>query len=191
MSEQEDKTGAVVKDNRRKDLWIKAGFVVVALVVAILIWRRHGRDPKLEGWGTDLDAALQEAKEKQTKIVVFFTRQPMGFEDKKVVENCFHRWRAKKALDYLGYLKVHLTTKANAPLIKQFDITETPALLLLDSNGEVVKKHEGFINDLKFSSDFLGVSGKEMAERDRQPNGLRCGTAPSRTAEIPGPPLRC
>lgn len=165
--EREPETDPPKQPRSRTDRWIKMGFLAVAVVVGVIIWRWQGRDPELVGWGTDLNAALQVAKDKRTKVVVFFTRAPMGYEDKRVAKSCIRRPLTINALRHLGYRKVHLTTRAHKQYAKQFDVTETPTILLLDPDGKVVKRHEGFITDLVFCNEFLGVTGAEMSEPDQ------------------------
>ena len=156
MSDSENQTAEKPKARSRSDRWVKIGFLVVALAVAAFIYMQQRRDPEMRkwGWGRSLDKAVAQAAQRDTKIVVAFTRRP-SYEDRKLVTRGLTFRKSRTVLDHLKYLKVHLDNKTHKPLLEKYEVTKTPVVLLLDSSGKVLKRHDGFMTDIAFCNDFL------------------------------------
>jgi len=137
--------------------WIKVGFVSAIVIVSVSLWLNVCRDPPIMGWGTNFDAAMHEAKEKGTNLVVMFTRSPMGHEDKRMVMENMGRKEITSALDELGYVCVHLNTSDQKQLAEKLEVKTTPTFLLLDADGKVLNRIVGLVNSLTFCHEFLGV----------------------------------
>jgi len=165
MSEQQDQP----RRKSRVDWRVKVGFVVVLLAVSVLIYMRQTAEPKLPGWGTDLQAALRQAKEKNTKVLVLFTGSPMSHLDRRLVKESLNKSRVLKAMNHLGYPRVHLSVRKHKDVAERYGVTSHPFLLLLDADDKVVKKHSGFLTDLAFCGDFLEVSLSEIEELQESP----------------------
>jgi hypothetical protein len=163
MSEQQDQP----KRKSRVDWRVKVGFVVVAVAVSFLIYIRQMADPKLPGWGTDLQAGLRQAKEKGTRVLVLFTGSPMSHDDRRLVKETVNT--SRKQLNDLGYLAVHLHIREHKDIADRYGATSHPYLLLLDAEGTVVKKHSGFMSKESFRSDFLKVSSSQKEEPNESP----------------------
>ena len=166
MSEQQDQP----KKKSRVDWRVKVGFVVVAVAVSVLIYMRQTAEPKLPGWGTDLQAALRQAKEKGTKVLVLFTESPMSHWDRRLVTDTLNKPSTSlKAMNHLGYPRVHLSVRKHKDLAERYGATSPPFLLLLDADGKALKKHAGFLTDLSFCGDFLEVSLSQIEEQQQGP----------------------
>ncbi len=163
MSEQQDQP----KRKSRVDRWVKVGFLVVVVAVSVLIYKRQAAEPKLPGWGTDLQAALGQAREKGTKVLVLFTESPMSHGDKRLVTDTLNRSRT--ALNDLGYPRVHLRMRQHKDIAERYGVTSHPFLVLLDAEGKVVKKYSGFMSKEKFRSDFLEVSSSRTEKPKESP----------------------
>jgi hypothetical protein len=165
MTDQENKTAPRLDGRPAKDRWAKLGFLAVVLVVAGTVYFSQREDPKLEGWGIDLQAALRDAKSRRAKVVVLFTAKPMGQHDKDMVKKCMRVARTVNALAQLGYAKVHLTMRDNKSEVERYNVAEPPTVLLLDADGRMLKGQQGFMIDLDFCNDFLGAPSKATQEK--------------------------
>ncbi|MDY6914588.1 MAG: hypothetical protein SVT52_09055 [Planctomycetota bacterium] len=163
MNDMDDSQSRPAAKSKR-DRWVKLGFLVAVLLVAAVVYFSHRKEPGLESWETCLDSGLQQAKQNQTKVIVFFTRQPMGYWDKRMVKKCMQMGPTTRVLRHLGYVTVHLTIQANRQEVERFEVMDTPTVLLLDANGKLLKRHTGFMNDISFCNQFLGLSAKQISE---------------------------
>ena len=161
MSEHEEQTPSEPKGKSKKDRRIKLGFLVVLAIVVLAVVMIQRKDPALKGWTNDLEAALQQAKTNNTNVIVFFTRKPMTLEDKDMVNKCMNARDALNAFAKLKYPRVHLTLRQNKQEAQRFGVTLPSTVLLLNSYGDILNKHTGFITALKFCNDVLGVQAKD------------------------------
>jgi len=162
MDQQSDNSDTSSKAKSSKDRWVKLGFLVAALVAATVVYTMQREDPKLPGWGSNLKAALAQAREDDTKVVVLMTTKPMSHAGRKLVTRSLKMPKAIKVLAHLGFPKVHLDSKRNKAEMAQYDVNRLPTLLLLHSDGEVLKKHEGYMSDINFCNDFLGMAAADV-----------------------------
>jgi len=157
MSEREDKPTTPVKPKSGKDRLVKVAFLIIALSVAGVVYMMQRKDPELTGWDKDLGDALKRAKADQKKVVVLFTRSPMSHDDKKIVNKCVRLPPSVRVLRHLGYPKVHLTIQGDRKAAERYDVHNSPTVLLLDSDGKILKRRDGFMTDLAFCNDMLGL----------------------------------
>ncbi len=160
----QEQTPPSSKKPTRKDHRTKIVFLIVVLAVVTIIYLSQRKDPKLKGWVSSLPAAQQQAREKDTNLIVLFTRQSMTHDDKKIVKKCLNLSQTRKELGRLGYIKAHLRVEDDPDSAQRYEITRTPTLVLLDATGNVLKKHEGFLTDLDFTNNFLDGSVTEIPE---------------------------
>jgi len=153
----------------RKDRWGKLGFLVVILLAAGVIYRFQLAGPQLKGWSGDLDKALTEAARRRTKVVVVFVGNPMSLTDKTLITDCLDFKTSRKVLNHLKYIRVRLDVKTHEAAALRYGVTESPTVLLLDSRGKVLKTHSGFMRDIDFCNDFLGVKAKDLTPVGKQP----------------------
>ena len=147
MSEQNQSTQAAGKKSS-KDRWVKIGFLVVILAVAAGIYIKHYIDSKTEGWGGDWPAALGQARQDNAKVLAFFTRSPMSYDDREFLDQRLKHSKVTTVLDKLDYVKVRLNTSKHKALAEKYGITDTPALLVVDADGKELAKHIGFTSKL-------------------------------------------
>lgn len=155
-SDQPEPSQSKPTDKASKDRKVKMAFGLIVVVVILFVWHSQGKDPELVGWLTDYDTALAQAKQQHTQVAVFVTRRSMGQDDKRMIGRCMTHPRVEKALDYLGFVKLH-QTNADKAFVDRYDIKTTPATLLLDSDGKLIKKQEGYQSDVQYANTFLGV----------------------------------
>lgn len=140
------------KTNRRA----KIAFLAILAVGAICLYFYQRREPELVGWGSDLEAALAEAKASQKpKVLIFFSTSPMGELDKIMVKATLQSSKTLRVLKKLGYPKVHLTTRAHRDLAERYGVQMTPAYVLVDPAGKLLKKRTGRLTYISFCIEFL------------------------------------
>ena len=147
MSEQNESTQAAGKKSS-KDRWVKIGFLVVIVAVAGVLYFKHRSSPPMEGWGDDWPAALGQARRDNAKVLAFFTRSPMGHEDRQFLDQRLKHHKVTTVLDKLDYVKVRLNTSKHKALAEKYGITDTPALLVVDADGKELDTLIGFTSKL-------------------------------------------
>jgi len=167
MSEQNESKPA--QKHRQPRQWARGVFVVLLILAVTGIYYFQRKDPKLAGWSHELPAALRRAEQQDGKVVVLVTRSAMGTADRELIEQTLNRPRTSgTVLDYLDWPCVHLTLPEDERALAEYDVQTTPTLLLLDPDGTAVRKNVGFMTDLEFCNDFLGVSVSEVEQKTQQ-----------------------
>ena len=134
-------------------------FLVAVVLAATFLYRHQRREPTLPGWGGNFEEALAEAKTAQKpKVLIFFTTSPMGTLDKSMMTRMLQSRKTRSVLESLGYPKVHLTTKSRRDLAERYGIQSTPAYVLVDPAGKLLKKQAGRLTDISFCTGFLEAS---------------------------------
>ncbi|HAU37719.1 MAG TPA: hypothetical protein DCX07_08390 [Phycisphaerales bacterium] len=152
----------------RFDRWVKLGFVAVIVIVVAVVYLVQQKAPELEGWSSDLPGALAAAKERQTQVLLVFTNNPPSQEDRSFIEKCL-TWRTtRNVLTHLGYERVHLTIADHPSAAQRYQVSNVPAVLLLDSAGTILKQRSGYMSDLAFCNEFLGISVAEIRKLQEQ-----------------------
>lgn len=138
--------------NRRAKIVL---LIAVLIIGGLIYFMKQTKDPQLNGWGSDLAGALARAAADNKKVVVLFTREPMSETDKQLITVTLTHDTSVGVLDRLKYPLVHLSIQANAKEAEQYKVTASPVLLLLDADGKVAKRQDGFVTDLDFCNNFL------------------------------------
>jgi len=60
----------------KSDRWVKIGFLVVAVVVAAVIWKYFQTETFMKGWPEDLSAALADANQTDRRVLAVFISNP-------------------------------------------------------------------------------------------------------------------
>ncbi len=150
------------------DRWVKLGFVAVIMIVVAVVYLVQRKAPELEGWSSDLPGALSAAKERKTQVLLVFTNNPPSQEDRNFIEKCLAWSTTRKVLKHLGYEQVHLTIADHPSAAQRYQVSNVPAVLLLDSAGTILKQRNGYMSDLTFCNEFLGVSVAEIRKLQEQ-----------------------
>ena len=158
MDEQEP-TSSQPPAKRKMDRRVKLAFVIILLGGIALIWVHQRRGPSL-GWGEDLDAALEQAKDDNRPVLVFFMSSPMGELAKKNIRHTLAKKSNRQAItDHKCItVKVTLDTALKDPLAKKYRIDKLPTMLLLGPNGKERNRRVGFIGETDFRNGFLDAS---------------------------------
>ena len=137
---------------------VKLGFVFLIVAIMAVVYYVQLKDPVVKGWGTDWDKAMEQARTKKVNIIAMVTSSPMRHMDKRMIKENIYRPSIVSALEQIGYVKVHLNTADHGELAKKYEVGETPAFLIIDSSGKLLKSQEGLMNDATFINGFLGVT---------------------------------
>ena len=138
MSEQPE--SSVSKHHKsKKDKWVKFGFLILVVVLVIYIQYSQRQGPKLDGWREDLTGALEHAKRENAPILVFFMSRPPGEIDHFIANTTIKNNAA--ALKESGCILVRIAVSStSSDIAKQYDLTSTPTLMLLDSTGKEISR---------------------------------------------------
>ena len=167
MSEQEKSPPAQDKPRKSKvDLWIKIGFVLAAIGIAIFITRRQ-RSFDVGHWGRDFPAAMQQARQENRRVVVLFLRNPVGPLEHRVRNIILkpENVRAFRDGHFIGVL-VQSPENLDSELAVQYGIEGLPTLLLLDPNGAELDRRGDDVGETDFRGGFLAED-----DPNRPPSG--------------------
>ncbi|MGC9517496.1 MAG: thioredoxin family protein [Methanomicrobiales archaeon] len=94
-------------------------------------------------WNNDFNTALQKAKETNKPIIIDFYANWCGacqqldedtFSDPQVIEKLNE-----------NYVLLKADIDSNPDLASQYQIYSVPTILIMDSNGQVIKRQEGYL----------------------------------------------
>jgi len=144
-----------------RDRWIKIGFVLILIAVAIAIYSFQRRDLHIEGWGNDLNAALAQAKAENRKVVAFFVSSPPSDTAKEIAQRRISKADNQQALKDGNFILVIVTVDSNLdsdPIAQTYKLTKLPTLMVLLSDGTERNRNEGGIGEVDFRQQLLRVS---------------------------------
>lgn len=141
-----------------KDKYVKAGFLlVIVLVMAGIYFSRQRADFTIRGWGTDLDAALSEAKQNNRKTVAMFVNDPPGVDAQWMRDNVIIKPINKQALSQGGFVPVVVTLAdgTDNAIAKKYEITQLPTLIVFRSDGTERNREVGRVGEVPFTQNLL------------------------------------
>lgn len=152
-----DTTSKTSKSSR--DRWIKIGFVLILIAVAIAIYSFQRRDLRIEGWGNDLNAALAQAKAENRKVVAFFVSTPPSDTAKEIAQRRIPKPDNLQALKEGNFIPVIVTVdnRLESDVAKKYKLTTLPTLIVLLPDGTERNRNEGMIGEVDFRQQLLRV----------------------------------
>jgi thiol:disulfide interchange protein len=143
-------------ESRWRALWRRREPVLWALVVALVLtaqwpmlkgwyYKATGLEAPASGiaWRTDLDAALAEAKVSGRLVLVDFSATwcPPCLAMKHEV------WPDGEVTQAVtrGFIPVVVDVDLNTAASDRYEVPGIPALLLLDGDGRIVRRHDGYL----------------------------------------------
>jgi thioredoxin-related protein len=139
-------------------------FLLIAIVAFFLVWWLQRSDPALPDWSNDLEATMDTAAEQDRRVLVFFSNDPMTHDDKRAVEDVLKHPDTRLVLEHGNFLTVHLERNRDTAAAERYGIASTPAFVLLEPGGEVVRRHQGYLIPQKLCGEFLGVTIREARQ---------------------------
>ena len=158
--ESQDDSKSPARSRSKSDRWVKIGFVVVAAVVAFIVWRTV-RQPKLPGW-IPLDEAVEKARKENRPIVVLFMNHPISDGDRWNIE-IIAKSANRKAIEEGNFIraKAQLSTALDSETARRHRIKVLPTVLVLEPEGEELKernRREGRLGEVDFRQGFLDLA---------------------------------
>ncbi|KKK96407.1 hypothetical protein LCGC14_2663070 [marine sediment metagenome] len=155
MNQQDTQQEPPVRKTGR-DRWVKIGFVILLIVVAVVIFMLQRRGLAIKDWGKDLDAALRQAKAEDRPIVVFFVNRPPS-DPAKTIRTRIQKPGNQQALKDGKFIPVivELSSSLDSDTARRYEVRELPTLMVLTSDGEERNRHEGNIGEVPFRQKLL------------------------------------
>ena len=95
-------------------------------------------------WGTDLNSALQEARNTDKNVFIDFYADWCPY-CKELDEKTFKDTRVQDKLSQ-NYVAVKINTDDNPELASQYKVYSLPTLVILNSDGQEVKRYNGYVS---------------------------------------------
>ncbi|HNX26150.1 MAG TPA: hypothetical protein PKK48_01955 [Phycisphaerae bacterium] len=134
-------------------------FLVAIVAVCAAVYMYQRKDLTIPGWRSNFDVALAEARKEGKMMVVLFTAQPPG----EIARAIAVRVNMPANRDALfgkdgksgRYIPACVSVSKSSPLVRKYDITQLPALMVLYPDGSVRNRHDGEIGEVPFRVEFL------------------------------------
>jgi hypothetical protein len=139
-----------------RDRWVKIGFLVAIVLVGVFVYSQQQDALEIKGWGTDLDAALQQAHQEQRPIVAFFVNVPPSKTAEATKNVVLSNPQNQEVMAELRLVRV-LVNDPSDELRQTYNIQKLPTLLLFDANGKELSRHDGpsHVGEVPFRETFL------------------------------------
>lgn len=95
-------------------------------------------------WNTDLNAAFGLAQKSNKLVFVDFNADWCGY-CKQLDEDTFVDQNVKQKFAQ-SYVLVKINVDQNPELASKYQVYSLPTLIIMDSNGNVIKRQEGFVS---------------------------------------------
>lgn len=140
----------------KRDRWVKIGFLVAIVGVAIFVYTQQQDAMEIDGWGSDLDAALQQAREENRPVVAFFVDTPPSNTAEQTRKVVLTNPENKKVMAKLRVIRV-LVSDPGDNVRETYAINSLPTLLLLSPEGKELSRHDGLshVGEVPFRKEFL------------------------------------
>ena len=137
-------------------------FLLVAVLAVAAVMYFQWRGPSLN-WPTDLDKTLAQAKAENRKVVVFLRSFPIGTLEKQMIETTLSKPENAAALEKGHFLTVQVKKDLSGDFARKYKIDVDTCMLVISPDGRSYHRHEGFIGEVPFRSDFLTAPLSETA----------------------------
>ena len=154
--------------HRPYDRWVKLGFLVVAIGIALVLVLKQRKYPAPENWldgGPNVLAkAKADAKAGDRHVLVLFVSHPMGSTSQVLISEVIEKIDNRKAVTAGNFVAVMVRLKGSGKdqLIKDYGLNaeRMPTLMILKPDGTELKRREGEATrpEVPFRSDFLDLT---------------------------------
>jgi hypothetical protein len=142
----------------RKAKWVFGG---AALAMIVFIYWLQTRPPTIEDWGSDLEAALTTARQEDRPVVALIDSDPPSEDGRFIVERILKKAHNRQAVEAGRYVPVRAGWSEEIGRRFEIDRQELPVLLILDGEGEVLRRHVGRIGEMQFRGFLEPEGGSE------------------------------
>ncbi|MCE7697480.1 MAG: thioredoxin family protein [Methanobacterium paludis] len=130
-----------------KKLFLGLGIILVVVMMVLMVLNQSNTASNQTHvditWHTDLNSSLQEAKNTNKPVFIDFYENGCTY-CKQLDEQTLSDSGVKEKLSQ-GYVMVKINTDQNPDLASQYKIYELPTLVILNSNGQEIKRQEGYL----------------------------------------------
>lgn len=147
MSQSDSRREGQARKESSTDRWVKLGFLAVVVIVAAAIYirGRAGTSPG-QGWRSDLEAALAEAKKSDRPVLVLFRPEALDEDTNFVMgEKGLRQASVNRAVKGGNYLcvEVKLDAALTSTAAVKYKLTKLPTVIVLSPEGEVLQRESG------------------------------------------------
>ncbi len=125
------------------------GIILIAIIAVFAVFSQGNHNTtqtEYTGikWHTDVNSAIEEAKETNKPIIVDFSAKWCSY-CKKLDETTFSDSRVQEKLSK-NYVVVKIDVDENPDVASKYKIYGYPTLVFLNPNGQEIKRQEGYID---------------------------------------------
>jgi hypothetical protein len=150
-----------MSNETKKDKKVKRLILLAILIAcaAVYMWQRRGLS--IDGWGSDLDAALVTARDEDRPVVAFFVARPPSRVAQRIASAVISKPDNVAALSAGKFVPVVVEVDRNAKdeLSTKYKLTSKglPTLMILTADGEEITRREGTAgtSEVPFRAEFL------------------------------------
>jgi len=143
----------------RSDRWVKIGFLVVAVVIAAVVWKYLQNDTILKSWPEDLGAALADARQTNRRVLVFFISNPPNTDAVRTANDTIAKPQNQKAIQEGNFARVKVTVNSpDSDLARRYKLTRLPTMMILAPDGTELNRREGVVGEVPFRHGFLDLA---------------------------------
>lgn len=133
-----------------KKLFLGIGIILVGVMVVLIVLNQSStvtnqsqNQSQDTTWHTDLNSSIQEAKNTNKTVFIDFYEDGCTY-CKQLDEQTLSDPDVKEKLSQ-NYVLVKINTDQNPDLASQYKIYELPTMVILNSNGQEVKRQGGYL----------------------------------------------
>ena len=150
----------------RSDRWVKIGFLVVAVVIATVIWKYLQTETFLKGWPEDLNTALADAKQTDRRVLVFFVGNPPNADAVWMAGNTLAKSQNQRAIQEGNFARVKVVVNSlDSDLARRYKLTRLPTMMILAPDGKELNRREGKVGEVDFPHGFLDLTEIEAQRK--------------------------
>ena len=130
-----------------KKSFIGVGVILMVIMVVLLVFSHSNTSSNQSQsnvkWYTNLTAGLQEAKNTNKPVFIDFYAGWCSY-CKELDENALSNSNVQEKL-IQNYVLVKIDTDQNPDLSSQYKIYNLPTMVILNSNGQEIKRQQGYV----------------------------------------------
>ena len=142
MNKQDSNEAVSSKKNNKK-----AGLILLLLILAVAvgIYMYQQRSLSIDGWDEEINAAMDQAKNKQQPIVVFFVSNTPGPIAREIANKVIPKPGNQNALKEGKFIKVICSVNSDlkSETAQKYKLVKLPTLVAFDFSGKEYNRLEG------------------------------------------------
>ena len=139
--------------------------VVLAGIVAWVVVKRQSQPAFPPYWEDDLVRAAAKGRAEGRPVLVLFHGWPLREKSERLVQDVLTGEGKEEGFRKYRYILVHVSTSTRTPLAAKWKIANLPTTVILDSSGEEVRRHSGYMDAPQFWNEFVVPGAPSPASR--------------------------